>query len=90
MATSGGAGGTMAADLGISVVGVGGMRVSIRDLIHPSLNDSLKGQQQVTFKLVKTGQFDHLNITKYDMKKIAYGSSINDVTIFEGRDSRNL
>ena len=63
MATSGGGGGTMAADLGISVVGVGGMRVSIRDLIHPSLNDSLKGQQQVTFKLVKTGQFHLWNNT---------------------------
>jgi len=47
----------MAADLGISVVGIGGgLRVSIRDLIHPSLNESLKGQQQVTFKLVKTGK----------------------------------
>jgi hypothetical protein len=47
----------MAADLGISVVGIGsGMRVSIRDLIHPNLNDPLKSQQQVTFKLVKTGK----------------------------------
>ena len=47
----------MAADLGISVVGIGGgLRVSIRDLIHPQLNDSLKNQQQVTFKLVKTGK----------------------------------
>ncbi len=52
----------MAADLGISVVGIGGMRVSIRDLIHPTLNDSLKGQQQVSIsptfyaKLLKLAQ----------------------------------
>jgi hypothetical protein len=47
----------MAADLGISMVGIGGgLRVSIRDLIHPQLNEPLKNQQQVTFKLVKTGK----------------------------------
>ena len=51
----------MAADLGISVVGIGpGMRVSIRDLIHPNLNEPLKSQQQVTFKLVKTGELNFL------------------------------
>ena len=57
MTTGGGGSSAMAADLGISVVGIGGgLRVSIRDLIHPQLNDSLKNQQQVTFKLVKTGK----------------------------------
>lgn len=30
--------------------------VPIRDLIHPSLNEPLKSQQQVTFKLIKSGK----------------------------------
>ena len=30
--------------------------LKISDLIHPSLNDPLKSQQQVTFRLVKTGR----------------------------------
>ena len=30
--------------------------VPIRDLVHPTLNDSLKNQQQVTFRLIKAGK----------------------------------
>lgn len=30
--------------------------VPIRDLIHPSLNEPLKSQQQVTFRLIKAGK----------------------------------
>lgn len=32
------------------------LAVPIRDLIYPSLNETLKGQQQVTFRLVKSGK----------------------------------
>ena len=30
--------------------------VPIRDLVHPSLNEPLKNQQQVTFRLIKAGK----------------------------------
>lgn len=40
--------------------GSGGSGVAVRDLIHPSLTEPLKGQQLVTFRLVKTvSDFTH-------------------------------
>lgn len=36
------------------------MEMVLRELNHPAHNDQLKNQQQVTFKLVKTGEY-----TKY-------------------------
>lgn len=29
---------------------------ALKDLVHPSLNEALKTQNSVTFKLVKTGE----------------------------------
>jgi len=34
--------------------------LSLRDLTHPALNDSLKTHNAATFKLVKTGTVKHI------------------------------
>lgn len=34
------------------------MEMALRELTHPAHNEQLKNQQQVTFKLVKTGKFN--------------------------------
>lgn len=33
------------------------MEMALRELTHPTHSDQLKNQQQVTFKLVKTGEY---------------------------------
>lgn len=39
------------------------IEMALRELTHPTHNEQLKNQQQVTFKLVKTGEFNSSNIT---------------------------
>lgn len=45
------------------------MEMVLRELNHPAHSDQLKNQQQVTFKLVKTGEYANCFIEK---KKILY------------------
>lgn len=35
------------------------LEMALRELTHPTHNEQLKNQQQVTFKLVKTGKLSH-------------------------------
>lgn len=44
----------------------------LRELTHPAHNDQLKNQQQVTFKLVKTGERTFLITQPYPMSKKKY------------------
>lgn len=40
------------------------LEMALRELTHPAHNDQLKNQQQVTFKLVKTGKsFISINLS---------------------------
>jgi len=42
--------------------------LSLRDLTHPTLNDSLKTHNAATFKLVKTGMAIEKEKTVYDFR----------------------
>jgi len=75
------------------MVGIGsGLRVSIRDLIHPSLNEPLKNQQQVTFKLVKTGNFkNHFYLsTSYSLLKKFIHLFVNSCNISKEKTNKTV
>ena len=44
----------------------------LRDLVHPSLNEHLKTQNSVSFKLVKTGEYKIVNYGCSDLKNYGW------------------
>ena len=52
--------------------------VPIRDLVHPSLNDPLKNQQQVTFRLIKAGKPSNSTFFRIGNYKNSGNGSLNN------------